>query len=115
MAVHKETRMRVAADAEALACTTVEMFQLPAPPEPTEAQPDSDEGGIAEAVMDPSVSRDDHDPVDDGFAALRAQRALRKKLMRDHKRTSTNVHEVSKRATTVNLDRGRVLDEVDDS
>lgn len=55
---------------------------------------------VAAAVLDPSSSRDDSSSVvEDGFAALRAQRAQRKALMREHQRTSASTKIARERTT----------------
>ena len=69
-----------------------------------------DDIDIAGAVMDPSDTHVDCDPVEDGFAALRAQSAQRKRLMREHKRTSVEIQAVQSRAATSRVTRCRAGD-----
>lgn len=111
LAAHKATAMRAAATLEEInSKTPSEPTKLPTKAELAEMTgTESDEtDGIASAVMDPSKSHEDADPVDDGFAALRAQRAQRKKLMREHKRTSAGVSIECRRATTGKYDRKKI-------
>jgi len=101
LAIHKATAMRVAESVEDINAKTPEHpVKLPTKMELAEMTgTESDESdSIASAVMDPSASHQDYDPVDDGFAALRAQRAQRKKLVREHKQTSAGVQIEASRA-----------------
>ncbi len=90
---HKQTVMEFQTVLEGTVTT-------PSPDEPIERQPtslaelctppsDSSEcAGIATAVLEASG---EHDPIEDGFAALRAQSAARKKHLRELKRSTAHV------------------------
>lgn len=96
---HKATLLAFQATLE----TTLEDTVTPLPDDrPTSlielCTPSSDTGecSIATAVLEASG---EHDPIEDGFAALRAQRAARKKHLRELKRSAAHVGSACERAS----------------
>lgn len=103
LAAHKQTAMRATKHVEdILAETPVDPLKLPTPAQLHESDESGSDVGpsVQSAVLDPSESRENCDPIADGFAALRAQRAQRKQRIREAKKTSEGVRRVQQRTST---------------
>ena len=101
IAEYKRTAARAAAQADDLtkSATPAEPTRLPTKSELTEMaelEDSAEEDGLATAVLE-AMEAQPEDRISDGFAALRAQRAMRKKSLRDHKRSAVCAKEAQKR------------------
>ena len=89
LARHKATVMEFSAHVEDAHANTPEAIPLPTRAELNEAaslEESSESARLAALVLDPES--ESHDPIADGFAALRAQSAQRKAKIRELKRTT---------------------------
>jgi len=114
---HKATTMMMTTHVEEMVSNT--------PSEPTRLPPtqvltpqnleaDEELEGMASAVLDPkdaALVREETDAVCNGFAALRAQRAARKKNIQDLKQTTMRVSAATERAGTSRFFRKAVIED----